>query len=466
MAIAQTSPAPANPRMVGWTGDAARLRDLAVGPDGFTPEQFEALLAGWEPGESTLVQFLVARGVLERTGAQTLGAVLKGYVQLRGPGLCHLFKPLPAGPDPAPVLSRTATREPREPAAREPGPREAPGRDSPHSTPSTAAASAFSPRPAQREGSRPHPVAAVPEARSTSAAPDAPRSETPAQEFARLSLRAQISELRAELAGRAGRGPARHPSEPGDRCGHYALLRRIGEGAHSLVFQARHEHDQRLVVLKLPRPDAAAASLPRFAGQAQIHARLVHAGVMPLLEAGGRDGRVYLAYADMGAVPITSYLRQLTGRLQVWTLAQLFVDVAQVLGAAAKVGVLHGDLTPANILMCDHDARLRLTDFGMRIPGAPAGPFTAPELAAGAECTSQADMYSLGVALQHAAIGQAAPAALVQQRRPDLPPALVELLDRMTARAPQDRPGSWDAAIAAVQAACPRVAGPQPSPRL
>lgn len=462
MATARSSPAPANPRAVGWTGDAARLRELAVGPDGFTPEQFEALLAGWEPAESTLVQFLVARGVLERTGAQTLGAVLKGYVQLRGPGLCHLFKPLPAaGPGPAPAQGRTATRGPRE-AAREPGSCEVPGRDSPHSTPSTAAASAFAPRPTQREGSRPQPAAAVPEARSMPAAAPAPRGETPAQEFARLSLRAQISELRAELAGRTRRGPARPPSEPGDRCAHYTLLRRIGEGAHSLVFQACHEHDRRLVVLKLPRPDAAAASLPRFAGQAQIHARLIHAGVLPLLEAGGGDGPVYLAYAELGAVPITSYLRQLTGRLQVWTLAQLFVDVAQVLSAAAKVGVRHGDLTPANILMCDHDARLRLTDFGMRIPGAPAGPFTAPELATGAECTSQADMYSLGVALQHAAIGQAAPVALLQQRRPDLPPALVELIERMTARWPQDRPGSWDEAIAAVQAACPRIAGPQP----
>ena len=232
------------------------------------------------------------------------------------------------------------------------------------------------------------------------------------------------------------------------------------------MFQARHEHGQRLFALKLPRPGAAVESLPRFAGQAQIHARLAHAGVMPLIESGGRDGLVYLAYADMGAIAITRYFSQRTARLQVWTLAQLLVDVAQVLSAAAKVGIVHGDLTPANILMCEHDARLRLTDFGMRIPGGSSDPFSAPELAAGGACTIQSDMYSLGVVLRHAALGESAPGALVQ-RRPDLPPALVELIDRMTARRTNDRPGSWDEAIAAVRAACPRIAGPAaPSSRL
>jgi hypothetical protein len=435
---------------------AERLRDLAVGPDAFTLEQFEALLAGWEPAQSPLVDFLVARGVLDRVGAQTLSAVLKGYVQLRGAGLYHLFKPLPAE-------SRSASNHAPPQASNQ-----APGRDSPHSTPSTAAASAFAPRPGPREASRPHVLAAVPEARSTptDGSPAATRSESPAREFARRSLRAQISELRAEFAGPGRREPVRPPSEPGDRCGPYTLLRRLGEGAHTQVFQARHDHGQRLFALKLPRPGAAVASLPRFAGQAQIHARLAHAGVMPLIESGGCDGLVYLAYADMGAIAITRYFSQRTARLQVWTLAQLLVDVAQVLNAAAKVGVVHGDLTPANILMCEHDARLRLTDFGMRIPGGSSDRFSAPELATGGACTIQSDMYSLGVVLRHAALGESTPGALVQ-RRPDLPPALVELIDRMTARRPNDRPGSWDEAIAAVRVACPRIAGSAaPSSRL
>ena len=75
---------------------------------------------------------------------------------------------------------------------------------------------------------------------------------------------------------------------------------------------------------------------------------------------------------------------------------------------------MHGDLTPANILMCEHDARLRLTDFGMRIPGGSSDPFSAPELAAGGACTIQSDMYSLGVVLRHAALGESATGALVQ----------------------------------------------------
>ncbi len=382
-----------------------------VGPEGLPTEQFEALIADWDPATGPLVQFFVARGFLDLIGARILGTVLKGYTQLRGVGLCNLFKALPAvAPTAPPVV--------------------------------------------------PPPVTSPPSAQTAS-------SETAAQEFARLSLRAQISELRAELvAGRSRRDAPRHPSEPGDRCAHYTLIRRIGEGAHSIVFQARPDRGTTTVVLKLPRADAAPASLPRFAAQSQIHARLAHPGVLPLLDVGGRDGVVYLAYADLGTVGIASYLRQLGGRLQAWTLARLFVDVAQVLDAAAKLGILHGDLTPANILMCEHDARVRLTDFGMRVPGAISGPFSAPELALGGKDTIQTDMYSLGVVLQHTAVGRAGPVGLLQDGRPDLPPDLVIAIDRMTTRSPRDRPASWEEAIAAVLAACPRIAGPsQPAPR-
>ena len=249
----------------------------------------------------------------------------------------------------------------------------------------------------------------------------------------------------------------RHPSEPGDRFGHYTLIRWIGESAHAVVFQA-FDRGERTVALKLPRPTAAPASLPRFTAQARLLAALAHAGVLPLLDAGERDGVPYLAYADMAASNIAAYFRRSTGRLGVWTLAQLFVDVAQVLDAAAKLGVVHGDLTPANILMCERDARVRLADFGMRVPGAPADPFTAPELASGGRGTIQSDMYSLGVIVQRAAIGEARTGDVLLQRRPDLPPALVAALDRMTACSPGDRPASWDEAIATVVAACPRIA--------
>lgn len=336
--------------------EVARLRELVSGPDGLSQGQLEAMLAGWDPASTPLVQFLVARGVLDRLGAQTLSTVLKGYVQLRGASLCALFKPVPS-------------------------------------------------------------AARVPE--------------------------------------RGGGTPAE--VQPGARWARYTLLRRLGQGAHSQVFQARHDLGQRTVALKVPRGDAAPSTLPRFAVQARIHARWTHDGVLPLLDASERAGEVYLVHADMDTSSIASYLEQLRGRVQAWTLAQLFVDVAQVLDVAAGKGIVHGNLTPSNILMCQEDTRVRLTDFGMRIPGLP-GPFTAPELAQGGEPTAQSDMYSLGLVLQHAACGSDGPLGPLQQRRPDLPHALVTALERLTAASPHDRPASWDAAIAAMLAACPRVA--------
>jgi len=270
----------------------------------------------------------------------------------------------------------------------------------------------------------------------------------------------------AATRGRHGGSDVHQAALPGDKFVHYTLVRRLGESAHSLVFQARHNARQNIVALKLPRFDAAPKTLPRFAAQARIHARFAHAGVLPLLDAGGSHGAVYLAYADMDTVSIVEYLARLSGRIQAWTLAQLCVDVARVLDAAARVGIVHGDLTPANILMCQQDSRVRLTDFGMRIPGEAPSVFTAPELASGGFQTVQTDMYSLGVTLRHAATGRPVPPGLLQHR-PDLPPALAFAIDRMTAPSPRDRPVSWDEAIAEVLAACPRVAGSSlPNPRV
>lgn len=395
--------------------EAARLRELVGGPGGLSPEQFDALLVGFDPARGNVVQFLLGRGVLDRTGAQTLNTVLKGYVHMRGACLRGLFLPASLPPPPAPEAV---------PAAR---PLSA--LDPPAPIPLTRAA--------------PEPPAPIP---LTLAAPPRP------------SLRAQIARLRAELAGLRGHlGTPSHDGQPGDHFAHYTLLRRIGESPHTLVFQARRDHGQHTVALKLPRSDAAPVTLPRFATQARVHARLAHAGLLPLLDAGGRDGAVYLAYADMNTVSIAAYLAQLTGRVQAWTLAQLFVDVGRVLGAAANVGIVHGDLTPANILMCQDDARVRLTDFGMRIPGAPPSPFTAPELAGHGRPTVQADMYSLGVTLKHAATGQADAELRMQHLRPDLPPGLALTIDRLSAHSPRERPASWDEALAAVLAACPRA---------
>jgi len=133
--VRTSTKAPTTHRSSTMTSDVDRLRDLIVGPEGLRPEQFDALVAGWDPAEAPLVQFLIARGFLDRIGAQTLSTVLRGYVRLRGVGLCNLFKrqPGPAAPTSRPISARS-------------------------STPSASAASAFAPRP----GREAYPVAAVP----------------------------------------------------------------------------------------------------------------------------------------------------------------------------------------------------------------------------------------------------------------------------------------------------------------
>ena len=160
---------PADARPAAPTGDAARLHRLLSGPDGLSPAQVDALLAGWDPARSTIVAFLLDRGVLDRIGGQTLGAALKGYVMLRGADLCRLLKQRP----------RTTGSSSRE---------------SPHSAPNAPPSTFAASPPIVRAEAAHRRDGASPAAASPS--PDTP--DVPP--FTRLPLRDQICALRAELA--------------------------------------------------------------------------------------------------------------------------------------------------------------------------------------------------------------------------------------------------------------------------
>jgi len=204
--------------------------------------------------------------------------------------------------------------------------------------------------------------------------------------------------------------------------GRYELVAKLGEGGTSEVHLARvrgAERVQKLVVVKRLRPERAAdpEARARFAEEARIAVSLAHPHIVPVFELGETDGELYLvmewvrggplgAIAGPGRAPLEWSAVALVG-------AGLCDGLAAVHGRRARGGgaLVHGDVTPANILLTDEGHPL-LADFGMaRFAARGRGGtrrYLAPEQARGERFDGRADLYALALVLLEAATGQAA----------------------------------------------------------
>lgn len=203
---------------------------------------------------------------------------------------------------------------------------------------------------------------------------------------------------------------------PAESLGGFRILGEIGRGALATVYRA--ERRGTLAALKVlhdpwARDPAAAA---RFAQEGRLQGSLDHPGIVRLLEAGRDHNRPFLAleYIEGPSLARALSRRAFTRR----ETALLLARVADALHFAHGRGVLHGDVTPSNILL-KGDGTPKLGDFGLaRLRGFSAGQGTAggtggtplymsPEQAAGlADIVDvRSDIYSLGAVLYHAATG-------------------------------------------------------------
>lgn len=211
--------------------------------------------------------------------------------------------------------------------------------------------------------------------------------------------------------------------QPGQSIGPYRLESPIGEGGMGQVWLAIRADGlyHRRVALKLLRPGLGDAGLrTRFTRERQILARLGHAHIARLLDAGvSSDGQPYLALDYVQGEPITDYVRKLSlplhGRLR------LFLQVCAAVSHAHANLVVHRDLKPSNIMVTPA-GEVCLLDFGIaklldesadgqgEITGTGTRAFTlhyaAPEQLRHGVITTMTDVYSLGVVLYELLVGR------------------------------------------------------------
>jgi eukaryotic-like serine/threonine-protein kinase len=261
----------------------------------------------------------------------------------------------------------------------------------------------------------------------------------------------------------------------GARLGPFEILAPLGAGGMGEVYRARDTRLDRTVAIKLLPSEivnAPGRRVERFRHEARAIARITHPNICTLHDVGEDGAAIFLVMEHIDGVTLARRLEH--GQLPMPLALRTAIGIADALDHAHRLGVVHSDLKPGNVMLTRDS--VKLLDFGLaklrerddQVPddltrtrltetGTIAGtvPYMAPEQIEGREVDARTDIFAFGIVLHEMLCGQrpfagesraALMAAIVAAEppplsslQPQVPDSLERLVRRCLAKDPDDR---------------------------
>jgi serine/threonine-protein kinase len=270
----------------------------------------------------------------------------------------------------------------------------------------------------------------------------------------------------------------------------YRIERELGAGGMAVVYLAHDLQRDRDVALKVLRPELGVASgADRFDREIRLAARLVHPNILPLLDSGTTDGRLWYTMPYVEGETLRARLVR-ERQLPLDEVVRLTSEIADGLEHAHSRGILHRDIKPENILLAsghalvadfgvaralaDSNDRITATGFAVGTPG-----YMSPEQSSGdGTIDARSDQYALASVSYEMLAGEppftgptaqaiiarrlSQPAPSIRTIRPAIPASVDAALRRGLSQVPADRFDSTTAFVRALMGASTGAVAPPP----
>lgn len=198
----------------------------------------------------------------------------------------------------------------------------------------------------------------------------------------------------------------------------YEIQECIGTGGMAVVYKARCHRLNRLVAIKILKPELASDAdfRRRFHDESQAVAMLSHANIVSVYDVSRSDGLDYIVMELVDGLTLKQYMQRRGTPLN-WREAQHFItQIMRALSHAHSRGIIHRDIKPHNIMVL-RDGSVKVTDFGIaQLASAAQNTMTqeaigsvhyiSPEQAKGSHVDCRTDIYSAGVVLYEMLTGR------------------------------------------------------------
>ena len=258
-----------------------------------------------------------------------------------------------------------------------------------------------------------------------------------------------------------------------DKIGKFEVVKELGKGATSAVYQAFDPFQNRHVAIKVVFPEALGDKehgkryRKLFVTEASLAGKLSHPHIVAIYDAVAGDELNYIVMEYVEGTTLEQYTR-FQNLLPVQAIVEIVYKCARALDYAAREGVIHRDIKPANILMTG-ESDIKISDFGAALTlaaettqlsgvGSPA--YMSPEQVKEQTLTYQTDIFSLGVLMYQLLTGRLPfqgtnnysmiyqiiniDPPRPSQLRSELPPRIDAIVMRALQKDPAKRYATWD----------------------